>query len=122
MNNRKSLFLCILAGIMSCTYSMTASAGSFVNGGQLKNGLLLMEMDNGNYHIADYNTNDDNVVNVLDLCRVKSSLFTKDQPEKQNIYISSAGPWISDDQSKITVPVRITGNVVGGKGVISSGA
>lgn len=98
---------------MSCTYSMTASAGSFVNGGQLKNGLLLMEKDNGNYHIADYNTNDDNVVNVLDLCRVKSGLFTKDQPEKQNIYISSAGPWISDDQSKITVPVRITGNVVG---------
>ena len=98
---------------MSCTYSMTASAGSFVNGGQLKNGLLLMEKDNGNYHIADYNTNEDNVVNVLDLCRVKSGLFTKDQPEKQNIYISSAGPWISDDNSQITVPVQISGNVLG---------
>ena len=98
---------------MSCTYSMTASAGSFVNGGQLKNGLLIRERDNGNYHIADYNTNDDNVVNVLDLCRVKSGLFTKDQPEKQNIYIKSSGPWISDDKSQITVPVQINGNVLG---------
>ncbi|MBR3535162.1 MAG: hypothetical protein IKN85_04960 [Oscillospiraceae bacterium] len=113
MKKRKSLFLCILAGIMSCSYTMTASAGSFVNGGQLKNGLLIRERDNGNYHIADYNTNDDNVVNVLDLCRVKAGLFTKDQPEKQNIYIKSSGPWISDDKSQITVPVQINGNVLG---------
>ena len=98
---------------MSCTYSMTASAGSFVNGGQLKSGLLLKEKDNGNYHIADYNTNDDNVVNVLDLCRVKAGAFTKDQPEKQNIYIKCSGPWISDDKSQITVPVHISGNVLG---------
>ena len=113
MNNRKNLFLCILAGIMSCTYSMTASAGSFVNGGQLKNGLLLKEKDNSNYHIADYNTNDDKIVNVLDLCRVKAGVFTKDQPERQNIYINCAGPWISDDKSKITVPVHISGNTIG---------
>ncbi len=98
---------------MSCSYTMTASAGSFVNGGQLKNGLLIRERDNGNYHIADYNTNDDNVVNVLDLCRVKAGLFTKEQPEKQNIYIKSSGPWISDDKSQITVPVQINGNVLG---------
>ncbi len=98
---------------MSCSYTMTASAGSFVNGGQLKNGLLIRERDNGNYHIADYNTNDDNVVNVLDLCRVKAGLFTKDQPEKQNIYIKCSGPWISDDKSQITVPVQINGNVLG---------
>ena len=98
---------------MSCSYTMTASAGSFVNGGQLKNGLLIRERDNGNYHIADYNTNDDNVVNVLDLCRVKAGLFTKDKPEKQNIYINCSGPWISDDKSQITVPVRISGNVLG---------
>ncbi len=98
---------------MSCSYTMTASAGSFVNGGQLKNGLLIRERNNGNYHIADYNTNDDNVVNVLDLCRVKAGLFTKDKPEKQNIYIKSSGPWISDDKSQITVPVQINGNVLG---------
>jgi len=98
---------------MSCSYTMTASAGSFVNGGQLKNGLLIRERDNGNYHIADYNTNDDNVVNVLDLCRVKAGLFTKEQPEKQSIYIKCSGPWISDDKSQITVPVQINGNVLG---------
>jgi len=98
---------------MSCSYTMTASAGSFVNGGQLKNGLLIRERDNGNYHIADYNTNDDNVVNVLDLCRVKAGLFTKEQPEKQNTYIKCSGPWISDDKSQITVPVQINGNVLG---------
>ncbi|WP_044975744.1 CAP domain-containing protein [Ruminococcus sp. HUN007] len=113
MNNRKSLFACVLAGILSCSYSLTASADSFVNGGQLKRGLLLKERNNRNYHISDYNTNNDNVVNVLDLCRVKSGVIGEDKPEMQNININCTGPWISDDKSQLTVPVYISGNVLG---------
>lgn len=109
MKNRKGIFFSILAGMLSCTYCMTASADSYVNGGILKNGLLTVDTVN----LSEYNTNDDNVINVIDLVRVKNRILKSNIAEKQYVTFECEGPWMSADKSKLTVPVIVKGNKTG---------
>lgn len=113
MKSKKNLIMCIIAGIISCSYTLTAGAGSFSDTNILKSGLLISDDGNSSVNLLDYNTNNDNVVNVLDLCRAKRDLMEKYQVTSQYVTIEAAGPWISADNRSLTVPVKIKGNSLG---------
>lgn len=117
MKSKKILKICIFAGIISCSYCLTASAGSFSDVSILKDGLLACDNGISSFNIMDYNTNNDNVVNVLDLCRAKKAVIDRYQVTNQKVSVELSGPWISDDRSKITVPVKIKGNRLGISGI-----
>ena len=65
------------------------------------------------YNIFDYNTNNDQSVNVLDLCRSKAYVLEKNKKTTQSINISCLRPWVTSDGSIITIPVNIKGNTEG---------
>jgi len=109
----KKLVISILAGTGLYSYCLTASAGTFTDANLLKKGLLLQESENSSYRIGDYDTNDDNNVNVLDLCRAKRAVIEKYQVTSQNVKIEASGPWVSADGKTLTFPVKIKGNNLG---------
>lgn len=109
MKNHKNILMSITAGILSCSFCMTASAGTFSDADVLKRGLL---MESG-IKLTDYNTNQDDKVNVLDLCRIKRDAIEESMPKKQYVSLNAVAPWISSDKSTVTVPVKIKGNKLG---------
>ena len=113
MEKRKRFFICVLTGILACSSCLTASADSAIDAGKLKSGLLLNERNNYQYNIFDYNTNNDQSVNVLDLCRSKAYVLEKNKKTTQSINISCLRPWVTSDGSIITIPVNIKGNTEG---------
>ena len=113
MKKRKRFFICVLTGILACSGCLTASADSAIDAGKLKSGLLLNERNNYQYNIFDYNTNNDQNVNVLDLCRSKAYVLEKNKKTTQSINISCLRPWVTSDGSIITIPVNIKGNTEG---------
>lgn len=113
MKKRKRFFICVLTGILACSGCLTASADSTADAGKLKSGLLLNERNNYQYNIFDYNTNNDQSVNVLDLCRSKAYVLEKNKKTTQSINISCLRPWVTSDGSIITIPVNIKGNTEG---------
>lgn len=113
MKKRKKFFICVLTGILACSGCLTASADSTADAGKLKSGLLLNERNNYQYNIFDYNTNNDQSVNVLDLCRSKAYVLEKNKKTTQSINISCLRPWVTSDGSIITIPVNIKGNTEG---------
>lgn len=113
LKKRKNFFLCVLAGVLTCSGCLTAGADSTVDAGKLKSGLLLNERNNYQYNIFDYNTNNDQNVNVLDLCRSKAFALEKHSKKTQSINISCLRPWVTSDNSIITIPVSIKGNTEG---------
>lgn len=113
MKSKKNLIISILAGTISCSYCLTASAGTFAEANLLKRGLLLHESENSSYKISEYNTNDDDNVNVLDLCRAKRAVLERYQVTSQNVTIEASGPWLSADGKTLTFPVKIKGNNLG---------
>ncbi|MGN0581197.1 MAG: cohesin domain-containing protein [Oscillospiraceae bacterium] len=113
MKKRKRFFICVLTGILACSGCLTASADSAIDAGKLKSGLLLNERNNYQYNIFDYNTNNDQSVNVLDLCRSKAYVLEKNKKTTQSINISCLRPWVTSDGSIITIPVNIKGNTEG---------
>ena len=108
LKKRKNFFLCVLAGVLTCSGCLTAGADSTVDAGKLKSGLLLNERNNYQYNIFDYNTNNDQNVNVLDLCRSKAFALEKHSKKTQSINISCLRPWVTSDSSIITIPVSYT--------------
>lgn len=113
MKKRKRFFICVLTGILACSGCLTASADSTADAGKLKSGLLLNERNNYQYNIFDYNTNNDQSVNVLDLCRSKAYALEENKKTTQSINISCLRPWVTSDGSIITIPVNIKGNTEG---------
>lgn len=103
----------LVAGVVSCSYVMTAGAFNAKDAGKLKGGLLLAEKNSGQHDINNYNTNKDDVVNVLDLCRIKKDVIDSNKPKSQHVSLEVQKPWITDDKSSLTVPVKIKGNVIG---------
>lgn len=113
MKKRKTIFLCALSAVLCCPCGLKVNAVSSVDSGKLKSGLLLNERNNYQYNIYEYDTNDNQQVNVLDLCRARSADIEKYKREKQEINLTFSNPWISGNYSTVTMPVRIKGNTAG---------
>ena len=108
-----SVFLSLLVGSTCCTDYIGVGADRIEDIRLLKEGLLISEYGNDQYNIFEYNTNDDDSVNVLDLCRYKKKVLDGSTAVSQSIVFSCMTPLVSSDKSELTVPVCIQGNTAG---------
>lgn len=113
MKIKRKTVISLIAASLACSCGMTAGAGT-VNRDMLIRGLLMREDNSSQYRIMDYNTNGDNRVNVIDLCRVlKDDLYGGDYT-RQYIRIEPAAPSDSGQQmDNLIIPVKIQGNYNG---------
>lgn len=104
MKNKKSIFVCVLSGILVFSNSLSAYAAYGSDISELKSGLLLEQKNNYSYNIRNYDTNNDNVVNVLDLCRLKNNMINTDT---EKVSFAFGNPEIPYSKSKVTIPVYV---------------
>lgn len=114
LKKTKNFFSCALAGALTFSVCLTAGADGTENAGILKSGLLLNERNNYQYNIFDYNTNDDQNVNVLDLCRLKASALEKyENPSVDKLSFSMDNAELSSDGNRLRIPVYMQMNTTG---------
>lgn len=108
MNFKKIISVCVSTAMLSSSAILPAGAEKPVDINGMKARLLCQEKDN----ISDYNTNDDDVVNVFDFCRAKKVILEGAEVQGTvKLKISKAR--VTTDKSTIVVPVRIDMESIG---------
>ena len=107
MKSKKSIFVCVMTGLLVLSASSSVCGEAVAGVAGIKKCVILDAPSWWN--INDYNTNNDNTVNVLDLCRAKQHLLK----QNETITFGLANPSVSLDKSTVTVPVYVKGNTSG---------
>lgn len=102
-----SVFMTALIGSRLVSYAHSTDVN------RLKSGILLNERYNYQYNIYDYNTNDDDIVNVFDFCRYKKDMLRNEAVPMQKITFSFSEPEVDNERKHMRIPVFMDGNTTG---------